>query len=592
MIVLHAGIDSKRLLLWGETSDSRKSNGTLSAAADRATDEERKYSFDLGSKWLIDIIKGAPWSLQPDRKRLDQMAAWLPTRGNKPIPSPLIADGSYSRGKPKLTPWLVTTYELRADEIIDLLCCCVQKKTIVPGVVIGDDLAFWSEALRFAGGLVATQRYLPQVIMEDEEFHAKWKPMFSAEDSERLNGLANRMPPVARSLTSPGSTNPPQVNKLNELKRFLSDTLDYLVRVSNPSRFASARKSGNKSFDSVHDAWLHSLQSPNSLIHGEANELRRLWTQVRDWNRPIAIAELSPFRLCFRLEEPTPAETMPKNRRIIPDEKWRVHYLIQSCADPSLIVPARDAWKPKPKMLSALKTNPSDLREYLLLSLGQAGSICSNIEKSLKSTQPDGYTLDTVEAHEFLTEKAVLLKHSGFTVMFPGWWTRSGTKEGLSLRATVRSPKLKASSGLSLGAIVDFDWEVALGGVKLSLPELKALAKLKSPLVQLRGQWVEVNVEEIQAAVDSWKKKELSKTTVGDLIKMAVGAKDSPLGFEFGGVTATGWVGNLLQQLEGNSPLDQLSPADTFNGTLRPYQTTRFFLARFFGQIGNGRMPR
>ncbi len=222
------------------------------------------------------------------------------------------------------------------------------------------------------------------------------------------------------------------------------------------------------------------------------------------------------------------------------------------------------------------------------MSLGQAGSICSNIEKSLKSTQPDGYTLDTVEAHEFLTEKAVLLKHSGFTVMFPGWWTRSGTKEGLSLRATVRSPKLKASSGLSLGAIVDFDWEVALGGVKLSLPELKALAKLKSPLVHLRGQWVEVNVEEIQAAVDSWKKKELSKTTVGDLIKMAVGAKDSPLGLEFGGVTATGWVGNLLKQLEGNSPLDQLSPADTFNGTLRPYQTRGFSWLAFLAKLGMG----
>ncbi|MGC8605201.1 MAG: DEAD/DEAH box helicase, partial [Desulfomonilaceae bacterium] len=277
-----------------------------------------------------------------------------------------------------------------------------------------------------------------------------------------------------------------------------------------------------------------------------------------------------------------------ENRRTIPDEKWRVHYLIQSCSDPSLIVPASDAWKPKPKMLAALKANSADLREYLLFSLGQAGSICQNIEKSLKSPYPAGYSMDTLSAYEFLTQKAVLLKQSGFTVMLPGWWTRSGAKERLSLRATVKSPKLKASSGLSLDSIVNFDWEIALGRVKLSLSELKALAKLKSPLVQLRGQWIEVNVEEIQAAVDSWKKKEFSKATVGDLIKMSVGAKESPLGFELDGVTATGWVGDIINKLQGSSPLEQLSPVDTFKGTLRPYQARGFSWLAFLAKWGMG----
>ena len=556
MIVLHAGINEDQLFLWGETEDIPEAKKAPDKGPKFGTNAPLPYAMDLGPKLFCLILLGLFQGI-------------LSPTGNfcgNCWPGSQLKDTNLSlvlfwETSAQLTAQIPNSpvegnrYKTRTDETVDLLCFCLQTRTLAQGLVIGDDLAYWAEALRFAGSMVARQRYIPEVIRKDEEFHAQWEAIFSAEDSESVTSLAKIMPPVARSLSSIDLAVPPQSSSSGLLKKFIVKMVDHLVRSSNPDRFSGPGSRKGPTFDSLHDVWLHALQSPDSLIHGQKSELNHLWQTVRNWNRPIAVAESSPFRLCFRIEEPTPPETIQRNHRVIPDEKWRVHYLIQSCSDPSLIVPAKDAWKPKPKMLSALKTNPSNIREYLLLSLGQAGSICPNIEKSLKSAQPDGYALDTVSAHEFLTEKAVLLKQSGFTVMFPGWWTRSGTKERITLKATVKGSKLKASSGLSLGAIVDFDWEVALGGVKLSLPELKALAKLKSPLVQLRGQWVEVSVEEIQAAVDSWKKKELSKTTVGDLIKMAVGAKDSHLGLELKGVTARGWVGDLLQQLEGSSPI-------------------------------------
>ncbi|MCX5873422.1 MAG: DEAD/DEAH box helicase, partial [Deltaproteobacteria bacterium] len=493
-----------------------------------------------------------------------------------------------SRGKPKLAAWAVTAYELKIDETVNLLCSCVRRRTLIQGVAIGDDLAYWSEALRFAGGLVAGQQYLPQVIMDGQEFHAKWEAIFSAEDTERLTGLAQRMPPVARAMSGSDSTSPPASNPLDLLKRFVGHVVDYLVRSSNPDQLCFPKSRKTVSFDSVHDAWLHALQSQESLIYGDASELSQLWGQVREWNRPIAVTNLSPIRLCFRLEEPSLPENIQKNRRAVLDENWQIRYLIQSCNDPSLIIPALDAWNPKAKTTAALKTNRSALKEYLLLSLGQAGGICPRIAESLKSAQPGGYTLDPVSAYDFLTEKAALLQQSGFTVMLPGWWTRTGAKARISLKANAKSPKLQASGGLSIGRIVEFDWEVALGGEKLSLAELEALAKLKSPLVQLRGQWVEVNADEIQAAIDSWKKKESAKATVGDLIKMAIGAKDAPRGLQFEGVTATGWVGNLLKQLEGSAPLEQLAPADSFNGTLRPYQARGFSWLAFLAGWGMG----
>jgi len=86
------------------------------------------------------------------------------------------------------------------------------------------------------------------------------------------------------------------------------------------------------------------------------------------------------------------------------------------------------------------------------------------------------------------------------------WWTRKGTKLRLSVRAKVNSPKMQGG-GLSLSQIITFDWQVALGDQTLTLAELETLAKLKAPLVKVRGQWVQLTAEEIQAALDYWKKK-------------------------------------------------------------------------------------
>ncbi|MBI3325378.1 MAG: hypothetical protein HYZ81_01560, partial [Nitrospinae bacterium] len=46
-------------------------------------------------------------------------------------------------------------------QTIKLFCASVGKQTLAPGVIIGKDLAFWVVAMRFAGALVARQRFLP-----------------------------------------------------------------------------------------------------------------------------------------------------------------------------------------------------------------------------------------------------------------------------------------------------------------------------------------------------------------------------------------------------------------------------------------------
>ena len=53
----------------------------------------------------------------------------------------------------------------------------------------------------------------------------------------------------------------------------------------------------------------------------------------------------SPFRLCFRLEEP-PVNGQTSNR-FNASGKWTVQYFLQARDDPSLLVPTGEAWTPR-----------------------------------------------------------------------------------------------------------------------------------------------------------------------------------------------------------------------------------------------------
>ena len=354
-----------------------------------------------------------------------------------------------SRAKVALVPWTVRALLLVPGEAIELLCACVGRQTLAPGVVVGRDLAFWAQALRFGGALVARQQYLPALKAQGGRYRACWEPVFAGADADHLVELARVMPAV------------------EALRQFIGEMVDHLVRSWAPEGTSPSAPRGKRrnqagarlhpAFDSVHDPWLHALRAGDGIMEGDEAELARLAAEVREWWRPVFVASASPFRLCFRLEEPaaggTPSKEAGRMARRAGSrggkdgndanrEKWYVRFLLQAIDDPSLLIPVQDAWKARGRKAMALARNGFNTREYLLSSLGQAAGLCPRIAASLKTAEPAGYELDTAGAHEFLTAKAVVLEQAGFGVMLPAWWTRKGTKLRLAVRARVKSPKL------------------------------------------------------------------------------------------------------------------------------------------------------
>jgi len=562
MLVLHAAFRDGSLLLWGESSDSSEST--------RARQKKPAAAwFDSGAASLAAVAREVGLAPGASVREARQAVAWLPSVSNRALPSTtLLSEGAPPGDSVELAPWRVAVLPLLGEPMLHALAVCVGKRLLAPGVIVGGDLGYWAAALRMAAGLVARGQFLPGVKSSSESLVACWQPVVTGTDADNLRALAAAMPPVTRALQWDLEASPPQDSPQALLRGFLNSTVDLMVR--SPQFYAFGTP------ESIHDRWIHALTSNAPEITGDRTELQSFAAHVEQWQRPIQVSERAPFRLCFRLEEPKEE-----------GGEWQIAYLLLSTRDPSLLIPAAVAWEAKPRALLALGQNAAGIREYLLASLGEAARVCPRIEASLKEPKPGGFRVDAAGAHEFLRQTAPALEQSGFGVLLPAWWTRRGAQQRLAVRAKVKSPKMVGGSGLSLESIVTFDWQAALGNEVVSHAELAALARLKAPLVKVRGKWVEVNAADIEAALVLIQKKP-GPIRLRDVVRMAIGGVDTEAGLEVEGVTADGWIGDLLAKLESAASLEELPPPVGLLAILRPYQLRGYSWLRFLKQWGLG----
>ena len=572
MRLFHLGWVNGHLHLWGETSD-----------ADVQTDDSpdlspRACRADALTHLLEE--RGLQSVHEPET-----ITAWLPTVDGAPVPSSsVLGDRPGVGAEPTLTPWRVPALPLDRAVAIDLLAHCHDRRTLAPGRLIGKDLAYWAHVVRFAGAMVAREQFLPGLQERSGTYRARWEPVVRGEEAERVATLANAMPPACRALSRSEET-PPDTGPHTALTSVLGDFVDGLVRRGwNERPLDTATAPDAASFDSLHDQWLHALRAADGRMAGDDDSLARLAGQLRAWRRRIEVTANAPFRLVFRLEEPDVDEDTVEKE----PGPWHVRYLLQSTRDPSLQIDVADAWDPDPSTTRLFDRAGFQHKSYLLAALGQAMGVWPAIEDSLKEPNPAGLEVDTKQAHNFLREHAPLLRQSGFGVQLPAWWKRGRTKERLSTKANAQSPDMKARGGLSLDTIVQFDWEVALGDHVLSREELDELADMKTPLVHLRGEWVEVDLDAIRELADRLDRQETGRFTAREVMNMALGARDGPGGLSVEEVSASGALGELLDRLEEGDTVEPLPEPEGFRGTLRPYQERGYAWLAFLKRWGLG----
>ena len=139
--------------------------------------------------------------------------------------------------------------------------------------------------------------------------------------------------------------------------------------------------------------------------------------------------------------------------------------------------------------------------EELLAGLGAAARLFGELDDALREAAPAEVELDTPGAFRFLKETGPLLSGAGFGVLLPDWVRKA--RLGLKLTTRSQSPVGASVTGpkFGLGDLVNFRYDLAVGDEALDPDELAELARLKVPLVRLRGQWVELDEAHLKAAL-------------------------------------------------------------------------------------------
>jgi SNF2 family DNA or RNA helicase len=578
-IVLHGAFAAESLVLWGESRASSSRRGASSARPPLDRRRPALSPYDAGRDAMIAAIPASGLALG---HQMESAAILLPSRGHLPeASSSLIADPSPKSDKLEPRQWRVTAIMLEWPAAVELLCACAGKRTLASGVIVADNLAFWTQVLRLAAAIVARQHYLPDISEERGGFFARWRAAPSHAEWRAMAELAAAMPDACRAIDAVPSAPPPSAEVV--LQRFVERALDHLVR----SAAAATPSPRAATIDSLDELWLAALARPDGKLRGERAALEQLRDRVRDWRRPVELDASSPFRLCFRLEEPAPTDAGGGDERITSESPWRIRYLLQAHRDPSLLLAVSDAWSDYRHAAKLFhQPNGFNLREYLLQSLGEAARLCPLVEESLRGAMPDSAQIDAAAAVRFVTEHASSLDQAGFGVMLPAGWTSKSSRLRLDVHARVKSPAMTGGGGLSLHQIVEVDFEAALGEQSITLDELRQLARLKAPLVRARGQWVLLDAQEIERAT-ALLESGTRKITAREAVRMALDETRVD-GVAVGGVSADGWLSALLQQLHGDIRIEKLPAPSGFSGVLRPYQERGYWWLAFLGRWGLG----
>ena len=244
-------------------------------------------------------------------------------------------------------------------------------------------------------------------------------------------------------------------------------------------------------------------------------------------------------------------------------------------------MPAADVWAGA--STAGLATGIQHPEEELLAGLGRAARLFPELDRALRTAAPAEVRMDTEGAFGFLRQAAPLLSGAGFGVLLPDWVRKSR----LGLKLTTRSRQTSSGSvtdpKFGLNDLVEFRYDLAIGDQELDPEELDELARLKVPLVRLRGQWVELDDRHLRAALRFLERSRSGTMRASDALQAGLHGADDDLPLVE--VDADGWLGDLLSG-HADRRLEPVATPAYFTGTLRPYQERGLAWMSFLGGLG------
>ncbi|MER6570457.1 SNF2-related protein [Streptomyces sp. NPDC001093] len=392
--------------------------------------------------------------------------------------------------------------------------------------------ACWGAAALHALRLVARGRLLPGLTPAG---HDAWRagPLEPA-DIAHLRAVAAALPPEGHAvpLPDPGPLRLPEPEAL--IRSFLDAVADTLPRTP------AAPYTAGRPF---------AAREPVAL------------PQAHEWAAEVAAGMDAGVRISLRLDlsaydvfdtgASAPQPTGPRNA-------GAAIVQVHSLADPTLVADAAALWAGEADTAFGPRS-----RVDAALAVRRAARVWPPLDRLAEQDVPDVLALSEEELGELLGVAATRLAAAGVAVHWPRDLARD-----LTAAAVVRPAPGSATDGTGFfesEELLQFRWQLALGGDPLSEAEMDALAEAHRPVVRLRDSWVLVD----PALVRKARKRELGLLDPVDALSVALtGTAD--IDGESVEAVPVGTLAALRDRLTAG-----LRPADPPAGlaaTLRDYQ--------------------
>jgi SNF2 family DNA or RNA helicase len=568
------------------TTDKFLQDGTfclwVETGASRSTAPGYTVNY-LPTKTLEELVAQQLGIARRQRRTTDRGAETrhllLPCANGKPLPSPELAkrlaavllDSAHSRLESIPISTFPVDNPLKTLGDLHFLATYLRDD-----LQLGQDLLFWTHYGHWLKQVLRKDQYIPALKYHalpgrrkgarDFEIYPGWE-IVSRDLENRLPSLIESMPLACGAASEQPHQKPACYDEETLLRHFAECTLTELLR-RTPLPVGFQRKINN-------------TLPGDCLLAYDAKSARNAarplgqYQQWQSWRQRITAQYGGAFQLGFQLLEGEDAQA-----------PWYIRLLAISRRDPSLRLYLDDYWCLDATGKSAIKPSFGDqFEQQLLLDLGQAARMYPGLWSGLATDQPVGLNLSLAQAFDFLKEYAWVLEDAGFRVLVPAWWTPEGRQRArLKLRAGGRKAAASAADAgyFSLNALVRYRYELSIGDQTVTEQEWRQLVDAKTPLVQFRGQWIELDRDKMQQMLEFWQTHghEDAELSLGELLRKAAADEEDV------DVSRDGALAEMLTRLRDPVKFHPIADPPGIQGTLRDYQKRGVAWLQYLEYIG------
>ena len=479
-----------------------------------------------------------------------------------------------------LHPWKIDGFCLTPALAIQFLASLPLSTNDSKAALLGANIHFWVHIYRWHLDLISRCKFLPTVEKPDSNLIAKWQVLLdSAIDVTRLEKFASQMPLACRTYQQNTDNIAIDLPLLPQelILSFLNNITDNQLRlmVGSQSLFEPRMM---MSLPAALQQWLQGLINANNIIDVAGGE--RLETTLKAWTLPLQyqLTGKALFRTCFQL---LPPENESPN--------WILKYFLQAADNPEFLIDAATIWHQPVEKLVYQNRTIEQPQETFLRGLGLASRLYPIITTSLETTSPEFCHLTPTEAYEFIKAVTWRFEDSGLGVILPpSLANREGWANRLGLKINAETPSQKPGR-LGLQSLLNFQWNLAIGGQTISKPQFDKLVKLNSPLVEINGEWVELRSQDIKTAQTFFSsRKEQMSLSLEDALRISKGDTQVIEKLPVVSFEASGALEELIGALTNNQEIQPLTTPQGFRGELRPYQERGVAWLAFLERWGLG----